>query len=189
VVDVSSCAVCREPCCPSCGGRCEQCQRLFCTNDLLTLKSCGHRLCAADMSECHIGNESVCPICAPGCAICGEPHCVEHTSTCRQCRLPYCTSCVSATGLCATCSEIGQAGVVVALTGEPCVDDREVAEVAPHYKWRRLQNLRYTIYLGRGMYMSAAVVTVRNTPTGGEVISVRELDLDDLLRIKFWRDT
>jgi hypothetical protein len=188
VADTTVCAACHKPCCPSCGGHCEQCRQLFCTDDLATFEPCGHWLCADDVDECHLGGEAICPICTPSCAICSQSHCVEHTSTCSQCRLPYCAACVDEAGLCVTCSAIGQVGEVVALTEEPCVDDRAVAEVAPHYEWRRLRNRHYTIYLGRGMYMSAAVVTVRNTPTGGELIGVRELELDDLLRIKFWRD-
>ncbi len=189
VAGESECSACAMPCCPSCGQSCQQCGQLFCTDDVFRIEPCGHLLCAQDSVLCHIGHEAVCPICSPGCAICGDPFCAAHSVTCQQCQLDYCSTCVNEQAVCASCQSIGHDGEVVDLTDEPCVDHPAVAEVAPHYTWHRLTNRSYIIYLGRGPYMSAAVVTVRQTPTGGEVIGVRELELDDLLRINFWRET
>ena len=73
------------------------------------------------------------------------------------------------------------------MTAEPWVDDPDVAEFAPHFEWRRVENRRFILYLGRGPFMTTAHVTVKKTPTGGIVLEARELTLQDMLRAKFWR--
>jgi hypothetical protein len=186
VAEESACKTCGTPCCATCGTQCAACGELFCTQHL-TRMACGHAYCADHVTACAIGDEALCPACTQPCAICDRPHCNAHTATCDRCRLAYCSECVGDGGFCTSCEQMDVLGVDVDLTQEPCIDDPAVAEVATFYRWRRIANRRYLIYLGKGIFMSAAMVTVEKTPTGGRVLDVREFDLDDLLRANFWR--
>jgi len=187
-----ACTVCGEACCPACNSVCDVCGGVLCNDHALLMEGCGHHICATHLAECKMDGctvmgEALCPLCHDPCAICGEYHCDEHSIRCAQCQRIYCPDCINESELCATCASIGDHGVDVQLTAEPWVDDPDVAELAPHYNWRRVENRRYIIYLGRGALMSTAHVTVKKTPTGGEVLDARLLDLQDMLRANFWR--
>jgi len=89
--------------------------------------------------------------------------------------------------VCATCTGIVREGVSIHMNNEPWIDDYEVARLAFDYLWIRSQNRRYIVYLGRSPFMENAIVAVQKTPSGGRVIMARELNLNDLLRVRFWR--
>ena len=186
VAEEHACPQCGEACCAACGSACSVCDGLFCGKHVNML-DCGHAVCDEDLALCAMWDDFVCPICSPPCAICDQMHCPEHTASCHVCRLAYCTDCIDAKGICVTCARMEEEGVAVDMDSEPCIDHPAVAEIASFYKWQRVENRRYQIYRGKGLFLSTAIVTVEKTATGGRVIDAYEFDLKDLLRVRFWR--
>ncbi len=184
-----TCAVCGRVGCPACSATCQVCGESLCQEHALTLEECGHVLCESHLGACNVGGEPVCPLCNEPCPICGEYYCEEHSSTCKLCWGSYCNQCVDEKGVCATCAGLVQEGAPVEMADEPWVDDYDVARLAEEeYVWLRAENRRYIIYLGRASLMHDAMVAVQKAPTGGQVVMARELNLNDLLRVRFWRD-
>lgn len=183
-----TCAVCGRVGCPACTETCQVGGEPLCQEHALTLEGCGHVLCESHLETCHVGGEPVCPVCNEPCPICGEYYCEEHADLCQLCGGDYCSQCVDDKGVCATCVGIVREGVEVDMNDEPWIDDYDVARLAEEdYAWLRSENRRYIIYVGRGAFMKDAMVVVQKAPTGGQVAMARELELDDLMRVRFWR--
>lgn len=183
-----TCAVCGSVGCPACMATCQVGGEPLCQEHALTLEGCGHVMCESHLAKCHVGGEQVCPVCTKPCPICGDYYCAEHGAICELCGGIYCSQCVDESGVCATCAGITREGVAVEMADEPWVDDYDVARLAEdEYAWVRSENRRYIIYLGHSPFMQYAMVTVQKAPTGGQAVMARELELDDLIRVGFWR--
>ncbi len=122
------------------------------------------------------------------CAICGLYHCEEHTEVCRRCGQLYCRTCVHWSGLCNTCGSLEQDATPVKVTGEAWARDAQVAELVAHYRWRRVSNDRFYIFVGDSNFFSRAVIVVARGPGGGQIVTARRLGADDRLRDLFGDD-
>jgi hypothetical protein len=160
----------------------------MCHTHLHLQAECGHHLCDADLVSCHLDEQPVCPVCSEACAICGRYHCEEHGVVCRRCGQVYCRACVHWSGLCAACGTLDQEATPVKVDHEVWATDARVREIVPHYRWRRVSNERYQIFVGDSSFFSRTVIVVRRTPAGGHVVAVRRLGADDRLRDLFGDD-
>lgn len=160
------CSTCNTPGCAGCMQRCSACKNLLCRQHVYRNRECGHVLCQEHRPTCAIGGEELCPVCIPPCASCGRDYCGDHTTVCKRCQRWYCQECVRLSGLCDTCATIDRDGEFVPLVDEPCASDERVQLLAPHYRWLRLDNLRYIYYLGRDSQMQAALIVVEPTARG-----------------------
>ena len=179
------CAKCGKTGCSSCLGRCDACRARVCREHLVKVRDCGHVICADHHLTCAIGGEPVCPVCTEPCPICDRPACAEHARVCRRCGQVYCQDCMARSGLCETCAGLDQAGVAVKLEDEPWAADARVALIAPHYRWRRVGNRRFTIFVGENNFFARAVIVVDRAIQGGRVVHVRRLGAEDRLRDLF----
>lgn len=182
------CADCGKEGCKQCMGQCDFCHTTLCTDHLQKQGECGHLLCKEHLATCHIDNSPVCPACAEPCAICGLYHCETHTESCRRCGQLYCRTCVHWSGLCNTCGSLEQDATPVKVTGEPWARDPKVAELVAHYRWRRVSNERYAIFVGDSSFFSRAVIVVTRGKSGGRIVTARRLGADDRLRDLFGDD-
>ena len=179
------CIKCGKTGCGSCMGRCAACHAVACREHLVTMPDCGHTVCAEHHATCAIGGEEICPVCAEPCAICERTACAEHARVCRRCGQAYCQECIRRSGLCDTCAGLEQNGVAVSLDHEPWVNEPRVVLVAPHYRWRRVSNLRFVIFVGENNFFSRAVIVVERARQGERVVHVRRLGAEDRLRDLF----
>lgn len=177
-----TCSECGQEGCASCMGRCDFCREPLCKSHLAEQAGCGHQLCSAHRSTCHLCQGSVCPVCFEPCAICEEYHCHDHVRICRRCDQVYCSECVHRSGLCLTCAALEDDGVPVQITQERWAKDEQVVELVPHYRWRRVGNARFLIFVGESSFLSRAVIVVRRSGKGGHVVLARRLGVDDRLR-------
>jgi hypothetical protein len=185
--DTIRCAECDKEGCKQCMGHCDFCHDTLCT-DHLTEQACHHRVCHKHLATCHIDEVEVCPVCIEPCAICGRYHCEEHTQVCRRCGQLYCRTCVHWSGLCNTCGSLEQDAAPVKVTGEAWARDPKVAELVAHYRWRRVSNDRYFIFVGDSNFFSRAVIVVTRGVGGGRIVAARRLGADDRLRDLFGDD-
>jgi hypothetical protein len=185
--DVLQCADCSATCCLSCGESCAVCQKPFCQQHARHSKKCDHVLCQEHSVKCHVCQGEACPVCNEQCAICELYYCSEHAVTCRRCGCAYCRECVRLSGLCDTCATIWREGKQVDLTTEPYAADPNVAALAPHYRWVRADNQRYTIYAGQSMVMNSALVVVDRSGVKAKVITARKVAAVDTIRGILWR--
>jgi hypothetical protein len=185
--EVFACAVCGATCCTTCGFVCDLCRHPFCTQHAQKDPECGHVVCHDHAAHCGVGGEDLCAVCHTACGICERHYCADHSAQCRRCEREYCRECVRASSLCDTCATIGKEGEPVRLANEPCASERSVAVMAPHHTWLRATNRRYTIYLGQGALMAAAIVVVEATADGPRVVLTRKLSLMDSIRDKLTR--
>jgi hypothetical protein len=181
------CGECDKEGCKLCISHCDFCHTALCT-DHLQAQECHHRLCAHDRVQCHLDSIAVCPVCVEPCAICGRYHCETHTEVCRRCGQLYCRSCVHWSGLCNTCGGLEQDATPVKVTGEPWARDPQVAELVAHYRWRRVSNDRFYIFVGDSNFFSRAVIVVARGSNGGQIVTARRLGADDRLRDLFGDD-
>jgi hypothetical protein len=181
------CSQCGKEGCKQCMGTCDFCHTTLCT-DHLVQQACQHRVCQQHVAQCHVDNAPVCPVCLEPCAICGRYHCEEHTEVCRRCGQLYCSKCVHWSGLCNTCGSLEQDATPVKVTGETWARDPRVAELVAHYRWRRVSNDRYYIFVGDSNFFSRAVIVVTRGAKGGEIVAARRLGADDRLRDLFGDD-
>ncbi len=184
---VLHCADCNAACCLTCGESCAVCQKPFCPQHAAHRKNCAHVLCAEHTVQCHVCHGEACPVCNEQCGICEFYYCAEHTATCRRCGCAYCQECVRLSGLCDTCAVIWREGTPVDLTTEPCATEPDVAALAPHYRWVRGHNQRYTIYAGQSRLMNSAVVVIDRSDATGKVIVARKVAAVDTIRGILWR--
>lgn len=180
-----TCALCGKPGCSACSVVCRVCGRQVCAEHTRRFEGCNHLVCTEHGVTCAYCTEEVCPVCVDVCAICGRPHCDEHAEICRRCEQVYCQSCVKESGLCLTCAGLERDGVPLDLGKEPCAADPQVAALAPYYRWRRLSNDRYLIYVGENSFLSRAIVVVNKEIHPGHVVGVRRLNAVDRLRDQF----
>ncbi len=183
-----TCPQCGKEGCAQCMGECDFCHTVMCHAHLSEQPECGHRLCATDLAHCHVDAQPVCPVCAETCAICGRYHCDDHSAVCRRCGQVYCRTCVHWSGLCATCGKLDQDATPVKVDHEAWAQDAQVREIVPHYRWRRVSNDRYQIFVGDSSFFSRTVIVVRRSNSGGHVVNVRRLGADDRLRDLFGDD-
>jgi len=176
------CATCGAEGCPVCMPRCSYCGVAVCSAHSRVMKGCGHVVCAVHIQTCAIGHEVVCPTCNPPCAICERAHCAEHTQTCAQCGQEYCSECVRISGLCDTCATVIKHGESVEIGVLPWANHPAVAKLLPYYRWVRESNTRYTVYYGQGSMLTAAVIVVRRTAEGDQVIHTRRVGAVERLR-------
>jgi hypothetical protein len=179
------CAKCGKTGCGTCLGRCDACRSVVCREHLVKVRDCGHTVCADHHAVCAIGHESVCPVCTEPCPICDRPACAEHVRICRRCGQAYCQECMGRSGLCQTCAGLDEVGVMVKLDDEPWAGDARVALIAPHYRWRRVGNRRFAIFVGENNFFARAVIVVERSSHGGRVVHVRRLGAEDRLRDLF----
>jgi hypothetical protein len=182
------CAECGKEGCKHCMGQCDFCHTTLCSDHLQTQFDCNHRLCHEHRAHCHIDQAAVCPVCVEPCAICGRYHCEEHTELCRRCGQLYCRTCVHWSGLCNTCGSLEQDATPVKVAGETWARDPKVAELVAHYRWRRISNERFYIFVGDSNFFSRAVIVVTRGPHGGQIVTARRLGADDRLRDLFGDD-
>jgi hypothetical protein len=76
----------------------------------------------------------------------------------------------------------------VKVTGEVWARDAQVAELVAHYRWRRVSNDRFYIFVGDSNFFSRAVIVVARGPGGGQIVTARRLGADDRLRDLFGDD-
>jgi hypothetical protein len=76
----------------------------------------------------------------------------------------------------------------VKVTGEAWARDPKVAELVDHYRWRRVSNERFHIFIGDSNFFSRAVIVVARGPGGGHIVTARRLGADDRLRDLFGDD-
>lgn len=183
--ETTACAICGTAACSACSSVCRVCGRRVCAEHIRRYDGCSHPVCTEHGATCAICRSDVCPVCLEACAICGQAHCDEHSDICRRCEQVYCRACVKESGLCLTCAGLERDGVPLDLTAEPWVADERVAALAPHYRWRRLSNARYWIFVGENSFLSRAVVVVRRGQRSGQVVSARRLGAVDRLRDQF----
>ena len=81
-----------------------------------------------------------------------------------------------------TCAGLEEDGVPVQITQERWAKDEQVVELVPHYRWRRVGNARFLIFVGESSFLSRAVIVVRRSGRGGHVVLARRLGVDDRLR-------
>ena len=186
--DTILCAECGKEGCKQCMSQCDFCHTTLCTDHLTTQAGCEHRLCHEHLATCHIDKAAVCPVCVEPCAICGLYHCEEHTEICRRCGQLYCRTCVHWSGLCNTCGSLEQDATPVKVTGEGWARDPKVAELVAHYRWRRVSNDRFYIFVGDSNFFSRAVIVVTRGQGGGQIVTARRLGADDRLRDLFGDD-
>jgi hypothetical protein len=179
-----TCATCGKVGCAACATVCRVCRKHFCAEHIRRHADCGHALCTAHITTCAYCDEDVCPVCNESCGICDSPFCAAHTTLCRRCEEVYCSGCVHESGLCRTCAGLEHAPSVD-LLAEPCAADERVAAMAPHYRWRRLANNRYLIFVGENAFLSRAVVVVARGNGDRQVRSARRLSAIDRLRDQF----
>ena len=183
-----SCTQCGKEGCKHCMSHCDFCHKTLCTDHLTEQLDCGHSLCAEHTPVCHMDEAPVCPVCVEPCAICGQYHCEEHAAVCRRCGQLYCRSCVHWSGLCNTCGSLEQDATPVKVTGEAWAREPQVAELVSHYRWRRMSNDRFYIFVGDSSFFSRAVIVVARGPGGGHIVTARRLGADDRLRDLFGDD-
>jgi hypothetical protein len=186
--DTITCAECGKAGCKQCMGHCDFCHATLCSDHLAVQAGCDHRLCHKHLATCHIDDAPVCPVCVEPCAICGLYHCEEHSQVCRRCGQLYCRTCVHWSGLCNTCGSLEQDATPVKVTGEAWARDPKVAELVAHYRWRRVSNERYFIFVGDSNFFSRAVIVVLRGSGGGQIVTARRLGADDRLRDLFGDD-
>ena len=188
--DTILCAECGKEGCKQCMSQCDFCHTILCTDHLTAQTDCNHTLCHEHLATCHLDQVAVCPVCAEPCAICGLYHCEEHTELCRRCGQLYCDTCVHWSGLCNTCGSLEQDATPVKVTGETWARDPKVAELVAHYRWRRVSNDRYYIFVGDSNFFSRAVIVVTRGQgkSGGKIVTARRLGADDRLRDLFGDD-
>ncbi len=180
-----ACSECGETGCASCMARCDFCREPLCKHHLTQQAGCGHQLCASHRPTCHMCKGQVCPVCFEPCAICEDYHCHEHVHICRRCDQIYCAECVQRSGLCLTCASLEQEGVPVQIKQEPWAQDEQVSELVPHYRWRRVGNARYLIFVGESSFLSRAVIVVRRGSKRSHVVLARRMGVEDRLRDLF----
>ncbi len=186
--DTIACSECSKQGCKQCMGQCDFCHTMLCSDHLAAQTGCTHQLCHEHLATCHVDNAAVCPVCIEPCAICGLYHCEEHTEVCRRCGQLYCSSCVHWSGLCNTCGTLEQDAIPVKVTGEAWALEPQVAELVAHYRWRRVSNARFYIFVGDSNFFSRAVIVVARGPGGGRIVTARRLGADDRLRDLFGDD-
>lgn len=186
--DTIICADCGKEGCKQCMGQCDFCHTVLCNDHLAAQENCDHHLCQAHLATCHLDNGPVCPVCMEPCAICGNYHCEEHSEVCRRCGQLYCSNCVHWSGLCNTCGSLEKDATPVKVTGEPWALDPKVAELVSHYRWRRVSNDRFYIFVGDSNFFSRAVIVVTRGSKGGKIVTARRLGADDRLRDLFGDD-
>lgn len=82
---------------------------------------------------------------------------------------------------------IWREGEPVELTQEPCATEPNVADLAPHYRWVRAQNLRYTIYIGQGMLMHHALVVLDRWAEPPQVVAAHKISAMETIRGFLWQ--
>lgn len=177
-----TCGQCGREGCSHCLTECDFCHTRLCAEHTIQLGECKHRLCVAHQAHCHLDNTPVCPVCDESCAICERYFCAEHSAVCSRCGQVYCRACVHWSGLCHTCQRLEVSGTPVKVTGEAWARDPQIAELAAHYRWRRVSNHRYLIFVGDSSFLSRAVIVVRRDSEIGHVVAARRLGADDRLR-------
>jgi hypothetical protein len=178
------CAACGKTGCRTCATACRVCRQYFCADHIHTYAECGHAVCAAHGELCAHCRQPVCPVCHEACGVCERHFCHTHADVCRRCEQVYCRECVQTSGLCVTCAGLEPHGIPVQLTEEACMVDERVAAMAPHYRWRRLSNARFVIFVGENSFLSRAVVVVAKD-AGRRVVTARRLSAIDRLRDQF----
>jgi hypothetical protein len=178
------CAKCDMEGCRACAVTCQLCRRPYCARHIRRYPGCEHAVCDEHVTTCAHCDDTICPVCWEACGICEDHYCNTHAQLCRRCEQIYCTGCVRDSGLCATCAGLERDGEPVELTREPCMADERVAALAPHYRWRRLSNGRYLIFVGENNFLSRAVVVV-DKAGNGRVVTARRLSAIDRLRDQF----
>jgi hypothetical protein len=78
--------------------------------------------------------------------------------------------------------------IPVKVTGEAWALEPQVAELVAHYRWRRVSNSRYFIFVGDSNFFSRAVIVVARGQGGGRIVTARRLGADDRLRDLFGDD-
>jgi hypothetical protein len=76
----------------------------------------------------------------------------------------------------------------VKVTSEAWARDPKVAELVTHYRWRRVTNERFAIFVGDSSFFSRAVIVVKRGAGGGQIVAARRLGADDRLRDLFGDD-
>ncbi len=82
---------------------------------------------------------------------------------------------------------IWREGEPVDLTQEPCATEPNVAALAPHYRWVRAQNQRYTIYIGQGMLMHHALVVLDRWAEVAQVVAAHKISAMETIRGFLWQ--
>jgi hypothetical protein len=103
-----------------------------------------------------------------------------------HCGCAYCNECVRRSGLCDTCATMHRHGERINLAQEPCAADAKVAPLIRHYRWTRISNQRYLIYVGEGMLPSRMVVVVDQLKDIQTAIALRKVRLLDVM-MNSWR--
>jgi hypothetical protein len=78
-------------------------------------------------------------------------------------------------------------GVWADLTGEPWITDLRVAGLLRHYRWIRIQNMRYVVYLSEGAVSHRMVITLDQQASEQPSLSVRRIARFDSMTGKLWR--
>jgi hypothetical protein len=162
--------------------KCDVCKQPFCERHLLSTEGCDHKLCAAHIGHCGVGGEKVCPLCEETCPICDRLYCEDHARTCVQCGQEYCRECVRSSGLCDTCAVLPKHGVAVDLRTAVWAQDRAVAKMVGHYRWKRLESIGNIVYLGEGLLGAQAVMVTRRIDGVERLIATRRIDPMERLR-------
>lgn len=81
---------------------------------------------------------------------------------------------------------IKREGEPVDLRAEPCATDIKVADLAPHYRWVRTHNQRYTIYAGQGMLINHALVVLDRWAKPPQVVTAHKTIGIEALRDLLW---
>lgn len=175
------CSRCGREGCRACMQRCDACHTLQCAEHLAVQAECGHRLCPDHVATCHIGGEAVCLVCDETCPGCDKPVCTEHQRVCRRCDQLYCETCMEKSGICSTCASLDERGVAVRADREAWAKLPEVAELVTHYRWRRVTNHRFNIYVGDGVF-ATRIVVVTSRDKKPRLVTLRRFGMEERLR-------
>jgi hypothetical protein len=81
---------------------------------------------------------------------------------------------------------MNRTGERVNMAAEPCATHFKVAPLIRHYRWTRIGNQRYLIYVGEGMFPTRMVVIVDKLGGEQKVAAVRKVRLLDVM-LNSWR--
>lgn len=85
-------------------------------------------------------------------------------------------------GLCDTCAVVSKHGVPANPSALAWANQPQAAKLIPYYRWKTASNTRYTVFFGEGSMMAAAVIVIRHTADGDQVIHTRRIGAVERMR-------
>jgi len=187
---VEKCSFCDEDGCYKCGNICTICNAYGCPDHTHKHGGCGHVMCidhqvacsmmkSADPSE-PLCLQPLCIVCDPTCQICESYACPEHQQNCTLCGQAYCENCITSKR-CSTCETALMETDLIDFSLDEYAEDEQVLALQPQkYRWVQVDNLGYTIYLGKNA-LSNAMIVVHHQEEESVVVKAEKMKSIELI--------